>query len=505
MRRLLILIFLILQIISPKLIFSGDRGKNPEEQKTNAKKSSRQSECLASTHHYEPVEGKTIGIWPPSNYWTNAALKDLRLKYGFSGIAIRQDEINPDSMYQWSISAGFRPEKIMVIIIKDSYESRVVKMPAALYYLDEPVEHDCSGHATNGTRIYSPDELRQITEYVHTNRPGSRFIIGGYKRCSHLKIAAGIADGVMYSSYVNWNSMWLPVCHVNMGFGDDIEAPWAEGTTLQTDSWNDMRSKFGQKFSMTWIHGKSDECQELFKSANSLGLEGIWLYANEGVGADTAASLEKFCQAAADNGWLKMVDDFIAAPANLSARKVQDSHSVRLDWSDMSDNEKGFVIERKLSSADTYTRLTSVGPGCLTFIDSSVEEGKDYSYRIKAFNDFNSSDYSNEASAFLTTSLEQKDMLPTDYTLFQNHPNPYNPTTKISYSLPAQSRVRLLIYNAIGGIVKVLSDQVEDAGYHELDFNASGFSSGIYYYSMEASSLSGSKSYYTARKMLLLK
>lgn len=501
MRRLLILIYLILQ-----LAFTGHLFSETPEQKTPAKNPTQQSACIASTWHYEPVEGKIIGIWPPPYYYTKESLKNLRVKYGFTGVSIRHDQFDPDSMYQWAISAGFKPEKMMVNIINDTYTSRVLKMPAGIYYLDEPVEHDCSGHATNGTRIYPPDDLRKIRDYIHANRPGSKFIIGGYKRCSHLKIAVDLADGVMYSSYVNWSSIWFPVCHVNMGFGDDVEAPWAQGSGQQTDSWSDMRSKFGEKFAMTWMHGKNDECQELFKAANSLGLEGIWLYAYEGVGPDSAASLEKFCQAAAQNGWLKMVDDYIPAPDSLTACKAQDGHSIRLDWKDMSDNEKGFVIERKLSSSDTFIPLTTVGAGSLTFIDSSVEEGKVYSYRVKAFNDYYSSEYSNEALISSTTSTGKiKEMRPFEYSLFQNHPNPYNPSTKISYALPSQSRVRLLIYNAIGGIVKILSDRVEDAGYHELDFNASGFPSGIYFYSMEASAISGRGSFYSARKMLLLK
>ncbi|HEX2867325.1 MAG TPA: hypothetical protein VHO03_09800 [Ignavibacteriales bacterium] len=503
MKRLLILIYLILMFIFPEILFSETPEQNPQAKNPPPRP---ESACIVSSWHYEPVEGKIIGIWPPSYYWTKEALKNLTKKYGFTGISIRQDEINPDSMYQWAIRAGFKPENMMVNIINDTYTSRIVKMPAAFYYLDEPVEHNCSGHATNGTRIYSPDELEKIRDYIHTNRPDAKFIIGGYKRCSHLKIAVDIADGVMYSSYVNWNSMWLPVCHANMGFGDDVEAPWAEGSGLQTDSWGDMRSKFREKFSMTWMHGKNDECQELFKTANSLGLNGIWLYANEGVGPDSAASLEKFCQAAAQNGWLKIVDDYLPAPDSLTACKAEDGHSIRLDWKDMSDNEKGFVIERKLSSSNTFTQLTTVGAGSFTFIDSSVEDGKVYSYRIKAFNDYNTSDYSNEALISSVTSTGKiKELIPVDFTLFQNYPNPYNPSTRIGYSLPGQSRVRLLIYNSIGGIVKILSDRVEDAGYHEIDFNASGFSSGIYFYSMEASAVSGQGSYHSARKMLLLK
>jgi hypothetical protein len=95
----------------------------------------------------------------------------------------------------------------MVMVWDENYLERVAQMPAGYYYLDEPVEHNCSGYATNGTHIYPPAELTKRRDYVHSIRPNSKFVVGGYKRCSHLEIAANCADNIMYTSYVNWSSL----------------------------------------------------------------------------------------------------------------------------------------------------------------------------------------------------------------------------------------------------------------------------------------------------------
>lgn len=70
--------------------------------------------------------------------------------------------------------------------------------------------------------------------------------------------------------------------------------------------------------------------------------------------------------------------------------------------------------------------------------------------------------------------------LPQTITLFDNYPNPFNPTTTISYALPEATEVNLMIYNALGEMIKVLDSGYKTAGYHKFDFNAAGFTSGVY-------------------------
>ncbi len=88
---------------------------------------------------------------------------------------------------------------------------------------------------------------------------------------------------------------------------------------------------------------------------------------------------------------------------------------------------------------------------------------------------------------------------PAEYALGQNHPNPFNPTTVLSYQLQDASLVQLSIYDISGRLVKELVNGWRDAGYHEITFDGSGLASGMYFYSIEAGDFSA------VRKMVLVK
>jgi pectin methylesterase-like acyl-CoA thioesterase len=89
--------------------------------------------------------------------------------------------------------------------------------------------------------------------------------------------------------------------------------------------------------------------------------------------------------------------------------------------------------------------------------------------------------------------------IPDNFSIDQNYPNPFNPTTNIRYGLPKQANVKLNVYNTIGQMVVTLVDQNQNAGYHEVNFNASHFASGVYYFKIEAANFMQTK------KMILLK
>lgn len=86
-----------------------------------------------------------------------------------------------------------------------------------------------------------------------------------------------------------------------------------------------------------------------------------------------------------------------------------------------------------------------------------------------------------------------------DFELNQNYPNPFNPSTMISYSLPREGHVKLVVTNSLGQQVASLADGYQQAGRHNLTFNAGSLSSGIYFYTLTTGSGSISK------KMMLVK
>jgi photosystem II stability/assembly factor-like uncharacterized protein len=74
--------------------------------------------------------------------------------------------------------------------------------------------------------------------------------------------------------------------------------------------------------------------------------------------------------------------------------------------------------------------------------------------------------------------------IPTDYQLYQNYPNPFNPVTNIKYDLKSQGNIKLTVYDITGKEVSVLVNEAQSAGTYEADWNASEYSSGIYFYSL---------------------
>lgn len=88
---------------------------------------------------------------------------------------------------------------------------------------------------------------------------------------------------------------------------------------------------------------------------------------------------------------------------------------------------------------------------------------------------------------------------PEEFTLAQNFPNPFNPTTKIEYSLKARTDVRISVYDAMGRLVSSINKGVQDAGNHNVEFNGAALSSGVYYYKLQTPLFTDTK------KMLLVK
>lgn len=94
-----------------------------------------------------------------------------------------------------------------------------------------------------------------------------------------------------------------------------------------------------------------------------------------------------------------------------------------------------------------------------------------------------------------TTSTE----IPNKFSLSQNYPNPFNPVTNITFDLPKESFVKLKIYDALGKEISILANQDLKAGSYKIDWDASNYPSGVYFYKLEAGSFVESK------KMILIK
>ena len=99
-----------------------------------------------------------------------------------------------------------------------------------------------------------------------------------------------------------------------------------------------------------------------------------------------------------------------------------------------------------------------------------------------------------------TTGIDENNsLIPAEYSLLQNYPNPFNPSTTIRFAIPKTSYVYLTIYNILGQRIKTLINKELSAGTYNVKFDASGLSSGIYFYTLKAGD------YLVTKKMILLR
>ena len=99
------------------------------------------------------------------------------------------------------------------------------------------------------------------------------------------------------------------------------------------------------------------------------------------------------------------------------------------------------------------------------------------------------------------TFVEEKqiDKMPSTYYLSNNFPNPFNPSTKIQYSVPQSARVQIRIFDILGNEIETLINEEKSVGTYELNWNAIGLPSGVYFYQIKAGK------FIQTKKMLLIK
>lgn len=112
------------------------------------------------------------------------------------------------------------------------------------------------------------------------------------------------------------------------------------------------------------------------------------------------------------------------------------------------------------------------------------------------------------ASAIFTPTMvsvkQNNSVIPEEYFLSNNYPNPFNPSTTIKFGLPQQSNVTLSVFNILGQKVYEITAKQLASGEHSFDFNAAKLSSGIYIYRIHAVGNNG-KDFVASKRMMLLK
>ena len=176
-----------------------------------------------------------------------------------------------------------------------------------------------------------------------------------------------------------------------------------------------------------------------------------------------------------------------------------------------SDNINEFVtIELYKRGTYNYTIVDST-PSDAYYpwtIPNNFASGNDYTIKIKSVDYGSIYDISDSNFTITSTSNVEyiNNMIPDEYSLSQNFPNPFNPTTSIIFGLPEFSNVTLKIYDIAGQQVGVfLNNEPLSAGVAKYRFEAGYLSSGIYIYRMTASSNVSDEIFVETKKMILLK
>jgi photosystem II stability/assembly factor-like uncharacterized protein len=180
--------------------------------------------------------------------------------------------------------------------------------------------------------------------------------------------------------------------------------------------------------------------------------------------------------------------------ANTTAGKVT------LNWRTATEiNNSGFEIQRRTDDNNWLVIAFKNGNGTTTnannyvFTDNiSGLNANKLSYRLRQV-DFNGQ--SQYSPVVLVDNL-----IPVNYSVSQNFPNPFNPSTVIKYQIPQNSFVSLKVYNSLGQEAATLVNGMINAGTHEVQFNASNLSSGVYYYVINAGN-----DFVQTKKMILIK
>ncbi len=172
---------------------------------------------------------------------------------------------------------------------------------------------------------------------------------------------------------------------------------------------------------------------------------------------------------------------------------------VELVWDVVTDEEiNGFEITRRVSGVDVDEPVNSgdlIPPQRRSYVDGDVQGGKTYLYTLSVVR----ADGSKVSSQTIKVKTRTRSLA-----LFQNCPNPFNPSTTISFTLPERIHARLSIYNVEGKFVVDLIDEVTNAGFKEVswegkDARGAIVTTGVYFYCLRA----GKK--VLTRKMVLLR
>lgn len=303
----------------------------------------------------------------------------------------------------------------------------------------------------------------------------SVFQIGGpYVRCFFAKdnvILAGVTKGIVQSS--DGGQTWKVI------FSDSTS--YFEVKSITFNKWT---STFLAGIADTTSYGvirSTDDGKTWQKANNGLGDLHVLSVASDDSGVLYAGTEKKGLYCSSDNGnsWTKVVG---INGAKKEAREIlvvrSDLIFVGFGWDGIGD---GGVFKYDGKS------WTQIVPDSVYSIMSLAVKGKSLLVGTS------SSLYRVDGVIDTPVGVEETPSVPSSFRLEQNYPNPFNPSTVIRYSVPKTGLVNISVFNLLSQEVKILVNEVKSAGAHEVSFNASNLSSGIYLYRLQSGKFTETK------------
>lgn len=325
----------------------------------------------------------------------------------------------------------------------------------------------------------------------------------------------GLVSGSEIARTSDGGSNWYSVFG---SFGDefyslffiDSNTGWIAGKNFLQSKGYIYKSTDG---GLSWLLSKSDSLKTytsvFFTDANQgwvSGLAGIimnttnggtdWAYQSSGIGANLNAIFfidNLTGWAVGSNGIILKTNNGGTPVEFISFTSTIKGNAVQLAWITATEtNNSGFEILRGVYPTNNGTQNdiewetigfvpgfgTTTEPKSYTFTDENILSGI-FKYRLKQKDFDGTFTYSNEIEVKLN-------FTPKEFVLNQNYPNPFNPKTNIQYAISSRQFVTLKVYDLLGNEIATLVNEEKSVGEYKVTFDATGLSSGIYFYQLKA-------------------
>lgn len=317
----------------------------------------------------------------------------------------------------------------------------------------------------------------------------------------------------------DWQNIWL-----NEGFATFCEAVYAEavGGKSSYDSYISTSMFYAKKAVGTIYVKDISTVDEIFNSYRSYEKGGIVLHMLRGIVGDDKffTLMRNYLDDPRYAYNVAVTEDFQGVAESVYGSSLDyffkewiygenfPTYTVKWNTSSLGNGASNVnlsIAQTKNSTPQFFTMpiqiniKTSLGDTMFTVFNNQLSQG--FSFVVNGTVSSIQFDPNNLIlkNSSVAVGVEDEKLVLDKFELFQNYPNPFNPETVIKYQLPVKSLVSLKVFDVLGKEVALLVNQENEAGIHQIKFDASALSSGIYFYVLQSGNFSESK------KLILLK